>query len=81
VGGLKMPDHFVRKGAIVFFIVVIGAAIFALRRQNFPDTLRMLWFSIVLPTSSKFVAFIEAITEKKRGSASARMSGGIAADQ
>jgi hypothetical protein len=41
----------------------------------------MLWFSIVLPTSSKFVAFIEAITEKKRGSASARMSGGIAADQ
>jgi hypothetical protein len=25
----------------------------------------MLWFSIVLSTSSKFVAFIEAITEKK----------------
>ena len=69
-----------RKGAIVAFVVVavIGAAIFAVRRQNFPDTSSStitqrdvrIKDAVVFhnPThdSSKFVAFVEAVREGPR---------------
>ena len=68
-----------RKGAIVVFVVValIGAAIIALRRLNFPDTssstitqreVRIkdaVVFHNTSPDSSKFVDFVEAVTEKR----------------
>ena len=64
-----------RKGAIVVFVVVavIGAAILALRWLNFPDTSSStitqrevrIKDAVVFHNSSKFVAFVEAITEKR----------------
>ena len=68
-----------RKGAIVVFVVVavIGAAILALRRLNFPDTssstitqreVRVkdaVVFHNPPHDSSKFIAFVEAAAEKR----------------
>jgi hypothetical protein len=75
---LILPDKFVRKGAVVVFAVVavIGGALFALRHLYLPDTSSTITqrevhirdavvFQGPSHDSSRFVVFVEAVTEKK----------------